>query len=147
MCSRPDPAASKLVRFQCTNQKCSRIVTTSESFQILLIGTHRRTWVRELDIASRNCCDATRWRDDFSDQAHPPQRQAVRMHLHPAHDCDTQFQKLQHREKLVHPARKTKKIRKNPYKLEHVANTRHGYGPHVGCSSQLVKINQKLELF
>ena len=93
---------------------------------------------------------ALAWRLQWSSTmhlAHPPQRQAVRMHLHPAHDCDTQFQKLEHREKLVHPARKSKKIRKNPYKLEHVANTRHGYGTHVGCSSQLVKINQKLELF
>jgi hypothetical protein len=49
--------------------------------------------------------------------------------------------------KISTSSSKVKKIRKNPYKLEHVANTRHGYGTHVGCSSQLVKINQKLELF
>ena len=89
-------------------------VLAFSQLQNLLIGhTERRGGlVRELDIASRNRCDATRWRDDFSDQAHPPQRQAVRMHLHPAHDCDTQFQKLEHREKLVHPARKSKKLEK-----------------------------------
>ncbi len=38
--------------------------------------------VREPDNASRNRCDATRWRDNFSDQAHPTQRHAARMHLH-----------------------------------------------------------------
>ena len=65
--------------------------------------------VRELDNASRNRCDATRWRDDFSDQAHSRQRQAGHMHLHPAHDCAARFQKLEHREKLVHPARKVEK--------------------------------------
>jgi hypothetical protein len=56
-----------------------------------------KTWglVREPDNASRNRCDATLWRDNFSDQAFPNQRHAARMHLndesHQVNDVDTEF--------------------------------------------------------
>ena len=45
------------------------------------------------------------------------------MHLNPAHDCDTQFQKLEHREKIVRQLVSPKQIRTNQYKLEHVAKS------------------------
>lgn len=53
--------------------------------------------VRELDNASRNRCDATRWRDNFSGQAHPTQRHAVRMHLRKCMTATLNFEKLEHR--------------------------------------------------
>ncbi len=73
--------------------------------------------VCELDNASRNRCDATRWRDDFSDQAHSTQRQAMRMHLHIVHVCDTQFQKNQTSGKL---STSSSKIIQSQQKLEKI---------------------------
>lgn len=69
--------------------------------------------VRALDNASRNRCDATRWRDNFSDQAHPTQRHAVRVHLHQLHDGDTQFRKIRTSEKLEHKLQNKQKISQN----------------------------------
>jgi hypothetical protein len=99
--------------------------------------------VRALDNASRNRCDATRWRDNFSDQAHPTQRHAVRVHLHQLHDGDTQFRKIRTSEKLEHKLQNKQKLAKILHLLEHVPNTRYGNSYHIGCSSQLVKIIQK----
>lgn len=73
--------------------------------------------VCELENASRNRCDATRWRDDFSDQAHSTQRQAMRMHLHIVHVCYTQFQKNQTSGKL---STSSSKIIQSQQKLEKI---------------------------
>ena len=117
------PPPQRIVAYICMNPKCEKVFANLFSYDqhryhARNVGTLCGN-VCELDNASRNRCDATRWRDDFSDQAHSTQRQAMRMHLHIVHVCYTQFQKNQTSGKLSTSSSKIiqsqQKLGKNPF--------------------------------